>query len=209
MKSLTGYRANGCRSPAATGQEKAMLSDVIFQTILDREANLRDAQQALDEVTGMANATGEMRDAAYEAVSALVDELKDLHGRFIDAVDAEEASAAVADLVRFDVPGTVTLNDVSIPAVNESYEGRVIRLAMKAVIQGCTIVHENAISAYVTSSQDATKAYWVGVDVQNSRCACECDGFQKSANQMCKHLALVLIGRGIVPATPAPDAVAA
>jgi hypothetical protein len=70
-----------------------MLSDAIFQTILDREANLRDAQRALDEVTGMANATTDMRDAAYEAVSALVDELKDLHGRFIDAVDAEEASA--------------------------------------------------------------------------------------------------------------------
>jgi hypothetical protein len=79
---------------------------------------------------------------------------------------------------------------------------------MKAVIEGCQIVHENAISAYVTSSRDARKTYWVGVDRQTSRCACECDGFQKSANRMCKHLALVLIGRGIVPATPVAAAVA-
>jgi hypothetical protein len=180
-----------------------MLSDAIFQTIQDREADLRVARRALEEITAMPNATAAMRDAANEAVSGLIDALDDLRAEFLAAVDAEEAASTAPGSFGFDVPGHITLNDVTTPAAHESYEARVIRLAMKAVIEGCQIVHENAISAYVTSSKDATKTYWVGVDVQNSRCACECDGFQKSANQMCKHLALVLIGRGIVPATTA------
>lgn len=169
-----------------------MQSDAIFQTILEREASLRIARAALEETCAMPNATQIMRDSANEAVSNLIDEITKLRVQFFAAVDAETA-------VVFDVPGTVTLNDVAVPAQRETFDARVIRLAQKAVIQGCQIVHEDAVNAYVTSSQNPKKAYWVGIDRQMSRYNCECAGFKSS--RICKHLSLVMVSRGIVAAT--------
>lgn len=181
-----------------------LTSDKLHGVILQRERDLRNAEVALDEMRRTPSATANMIDSAYRAIEAIKNHIEQLRDDFFKTLDAEESAYAVNDELRvnFDVPGTVTLQDVSTPKWRETYEERVIRLAKKAVIEGCTIVHEDRISSYVTSSQDHTKTYWVGVDLLRARCGCECDGFTKGAHKMCKHLALVLIHRGVVkPAT--------
>jgi hypothetical protein len=166
-------------------------SDRIAEQLKTRVIDRNRARTALNETLAMPKATEAMRDAAYEALATVTLDIERMFAEFDAALDEE-----VAAMAGFDVPGHITQNDVSTPAVGETFEQRVVRLAQKAVIEGCRIIHENAISAYVTSSRDAAKAYWVGVDRQNSRYSCECAGFQKG--RPCKHASLVLVTRGHV-----------
>lgn len=171
-------------------------SDAIFEEIKQAIEDRNHARTALHEVRAMRNATEDMIEAAHAAYAATIRNLDALNVAFEEALSAEEAAIA------FDVSGTVTLNDVMVPIGRETYEQRVLRLAMKAVIKGCEIVHSNTMAAYVTSASTPGKTYWVGIDQQRGRCACECDGFKNSkrGDKMCTHLALVLVRRGIVTA---------
>lgn len=167
-----------------------LTSDKIFGVIQMRYRDLRAATIALGDVRSMDTATPEMIDAAYRAVQAIEDHIKQLKDDFIGALDTEEATFALSEAARS-----------STAAQPETYVERVMRLAQKGIDEGCKIVHEDRISSYVTSSRNPQKAYWVGVDIQRSLVECECDGFQKGKHRMCKHLAMVLVHRGIVNET--------
>jgi hypothetical protein len=102
----------------------------------------------------------------------------------------------------FDVPGHITLAMVSRPLAGETPEQRVIRLAMKAVIEGVTLIGSVRRRCLATSSRDGNVYY--AVNVPDATCTCE--GFAHSG--MCKHLALALVERVLSPdpATPAANA---
>lgn len=91
----------------------------------------------------------------------------------------------------FDVPGTVTLRDVSRPAAGETAQQRAFRLASKAVISGVRIFTERTTGQqFATSATDATTLYAVDVAARS----CGCRGFEKYG--MCAHLALALAQAG-------------
>lgn len=98
----------------------------------------------------------------------------------------------------FDVPGTVTLRDVSRPAAGETAQQRAYRLASKAVISGVRICTERATGRqFATSATDASTLYAVDVAART----CDCRGFEKYG--ICSHLALALAQAGMLePAAP-------
>jgi hypothetical protein len=103
----------------------------------------------------------------------------------------------------FDVPGHITLAMVSRPIPGETAEQRVIRLAMKAVIEGVTLIGSVQRRCLATSSRDGN--IWYAVNVPEATCTCE--GFAHSGT--CKHLALALVERVLNPEPPTPVAAAA
>jgi len=103
----------------------------------------------------------------------------------------------------FDVPGHITLQMVSRPLPGETPEQRVIRLAMKAVIEGVTLIGSVQRRCFATSSRDNCLTYTVNVP----EATCTCEGFAHSG--MCKHLALALVERVLNPDPAAPAANAA
>jgi len=88
----------------------------------------------------------------------------------------------------FDVPGHITLNDVKRPVSGETAEQRVIRLAMKAVIQGVELLG-NPLSGQclATSASRDGLFYFVSTELG----ICQCEGFQRHG--VCQHLALAMV----------------
>jgi hypothetical protein len=97
----------------------------------------------------------------------------------------------------FDVPGDLTFAAVAHPAPGEDAAARLLRLARKAVIEGCDIRPLGKGRYAVTSATVAEMVYLV--DLRDQTCTCPCAG-------ICKHLSLsemVDLGSDGEPEVPA------
>lgn len=171
--------------------------DRIFET----QHRLEDARTALQQIEHDPRATTVMMDAAYQTVATLVDRLGDLNNQWDAEVAAWQAEVAreevpasisvagqtfVAIAIPFDVPGDVTHRDTR-PVAGESAQDRVIRLAVRAVIDGVRLYRNPA--APIVYATSAARSTLYGIDPAALRCSCAAQG-------MCKHLALYGLATG-------------
>lgn len=105
----------------------------------------------------------------------------------------------------FDVPGSITLKDVSRPKPREAWPQAMHRLAAKSVIEGRQVidVSDDETFCRVTSARFAGRTYRVWIDHEKRSARCECAAWE--VNGICSHGALAVASTiGLPPLDVAP-----
>lgn len=108
-------------------------------------------------------------------------------------------------MTAFDVPGSITLKDVSRPKPRESWPAAMHRLAAKSVIEGRTVidVSDDETFCRVTSARFTGRTYRVWIDHEKRSARCECAAYE--VNGICSHGALAVASTiGLPPIDTAP-----
>jgi len=112
-------------------------------------------------------------------------------------------------MIPYDVPGDVTLRDVSRSPRGETWPQAMHRLAAKALISGCQVLDANAdgTRCRVTSARLRNVAYRVWLDPERHAARCECAAWH--AVGICGHTALATAMLHGLPSLDTPPLVAA
>lgn len=174
----------------------ARLTELVHETAGDAVTGLRERVNRLRRELGAAIVAEAGADPARLSVTVDPIELAGALDRW--SIDRDPWTIRRdAEPVPFDVSGAVRLKDVLRPMPEETPAERIVRLAAKAVIEGCYIVTIDDVAATVTSAVGPHLVYRVS---HEEPIWCACPGFEYTG--MCKHLALTLVSRSAFP-TPA------
>lgn len=104
------------------------IANELFAVVKDRD----HARRALDEVRAMPDATEVMRDAAYEALSRLIDQIEQLRRDFDAALDAELAALSQ--------PATVAIAADDLAALIAVVKAQIVRDEVRERTRGVSWV---------------------------------------------------------------------